>query len=74
MTIKYFIQVFCTDLSQLTLDVMAHRGLNPHTCDVHIEFDGGQDILKVAITITDREGIEETGRSRYSDVSLFLIG
>ena len=62
-------QVFCTDCSQLVLDVMAHRGLNPHTCDVHCGFDGGQSILKLALTVTDRLEGEKSGRSHYSDVS-----
>ena len=52
---------------------MAHRGLNPHTCDVHIGLDGGQDILKVGLTVTDRLLVEETGRSRYSQVGCWMI-
>ena len=61
-------QVFCTDSSQLVQDVLLHRGLNPHSCDVHCGFDGGQGMLKLGVTITDRAGVEECGRSRYSDV------
>ena len=61
-------KVFCTDCSKLTLDVMAHHGLDPHNCDVHIGLDGGQDILKVALTITDRLEVEKNGRSCYSQV------
>ena len=53
---------------------MAHRGLNPHTCDVHIGIDGGQDILKVALTITDRLGVEKIGRSHYSEVGHVICG
>ena len=64
-------QVFCDDSSQLLLDVMAHRGLNPHSCDVHCGFDGGQGMLKLGLTITDRLEMEETGRSRYSHVSMY---
>ena len=60
--------MFCNDCSKLALDVMTHRGLNPHTCDVHIGIDGGQDILKVALTITNRLGAEKMGRSHYSQV------
>ena len=48
---------------------MVHRGLNPSSCDIHCGFDGGQGILKVALTITDRLEDEHTGRSHYSDVS-----
>ena len=61
--------MFCTDCSQLVLDVLAHRGLNPSTCDVHCGFDGGQSILKFALTVTDRLEGEKRGRSHYSDVS-----
>ena len=48
---------------------MVHGGLNPSSCDIHCGFDGGQGILKVALTITDRLEDEYTGRSHYSDVS-----
>ena len=47
---------------------MAYRGLNPHLCDVHIGLDGGQDILKVALTITERQGGHTSGRAYYSQV------
>ena len=67
-----FQKVFCTDCSQLVLSVMAHRGLNPQTCDVHCGFDGGQSMLKLAVTITDRLEGEKSGRSLYSDVSLYI--
>ena len=60
--------MFCTDVSQLVLNAMAHRGLNPHTCDVHCGFDGGQAMLKLAVTVTDRAEGEKRGRSHYSDV------
>ena len=61
-------QVFCTDVSQLVLDVIAHRGLNPHNCDVHCGFDGGQSMLKLALTVTDRLEGDSRGRAHYSDV------
>ena len=51
---------------------MAHRGLNPQTCDVHCGFDGGQSMLKLAVTITDRLEGEKSGRSHYSDVSSYI--
>ena len=64
--------MFCDDLSQLVLDVMAHRGLDPHSCDVHCGFDGGQGMLKLAVTVTDRLESKESGRSHYSQVIVFL--
>ena len=50
------------------LEVLAHRGLNPQTCDVHVGIDGGQGMLKLGVTITDRLEQEESGRSFYSQV------
>ena len=50
------------------MEVMTSRGLNPHTCDVHCGFDGGQGILKLAVTITDRQELDKSGRSHYSEV------
>ena len=47
---------------------MTHRGLNPYTCDVHIGMDGGQSMLKIALTMTDRLGVERSGRATYSEV------
>ena len=58
--------VFCDDSSQFVLNVMAHRGLDPQSCDVHCGFDGGQGMLKLAVTITDRQESEQSGRSLYS--------
>ena len=66
---KILYQVFCTDSSQLVQDVFSHR-------DVHCGFDGGQGILKLGVTITDRADVEEGGRSHYSDVkipNIFLL-
>ena len=68
-----YLQVFCIDCSKLTLDVMAYRGLNPHLCDVHIGLDGGQDILKVALTITERQGGHTSGRAYYYQVFEILL-
>ena len=58
------------------MDVLSHRGMDPQTSDVHVGIDGGQKMLKLAITITDRFGEEETGRSHYSHVSqhIFMKG
>ena len=78
--------VFCDDVNQFILDVMHHRGMNPHECDIHCGFDGGQDMLKLAVTVTDRFEVEHSGRSHYVDgvapktaknssvKKLFLIG
>ena len=51
------------------LDVMSRRGMDPQTSDVHIGFDGGQGILKLGVTITDRQELDLSGsRSHYSEV------
>ena len=70
MKLFVFLKVFCNDCSQLVLSAMSHRGLDPQTCDVHCGFDGGQSMLKLAVTITSRIEKEKIGRSKYSDVSL----
>ena len=45
------------------------RGLNPGDCDVHVGFDGGQGILKIGFTVTEREKMDnDSGRSRYAQV------
>ena len=49
------------------LDVLTHRGLNPHNSDVHCGIDGGQGSLKVGITVTERNS-SKSGRAHYSDV------
>ena len=49
------------------------RGEDPQQCDVHVGFDGGQDLLKIAYTVTKRTGEEKSGRSRYSDVRLLVV-
>ena len=36
---------------------------------MHCGFDGGQSILKLALTVTDRLEWEKSGKSHYSDVS-----
>ena len=62
------IQVFCEDVSQLVLDVLSHRGMNPQSSDVHCGIDGGQGSLKLAVTITERDQSETSGRAHYSHV------
>ena len=61
--------MFCTDCDELLQPVMRDRGLNPHECDVHVGFDGGQDMLKIGFTITPKDIKNENskGRSSYSD-------
>ena len=39
------------------------------TSDVHIGIDGGQKMLKLGVTITERTDSEKSGRCHYSDVS-----
>jgi hypothetical protein len=72
MRYKHLLQVFCDDSSQLVLDVIARRGMNPQTSDVHCGFDGGQEMLKLGVTITDRQELDESGRAFYSQVATFF--
>ena len=46
--------VFCSDCDEVVQLVLFERGLDPHDCDVHCGFDGGQGILKIGVTITER--------------------
>ena len=64
--------MFCEDSSQLVLKILSHRGMNPAESDVHVGIDGGQNMLKLWVTITDRSDTEVTGRSLYSHVSSFF--
>ena len=51
------------------MKILAERGIQPTSAHVHCGFDGGQGILKVAISVTDKKKIEENnGRSKYSEV------
>ena len=60
--------VFCEDCDELVQLVLYERGLDPHACDVHVGFDGGQGILKIGFTVTERnETVTPTERSKYSD-------
>ena len=67
---KYFLfyKVFCSDTNQLVLEILNHRGMDPQTSDVHVGIDGGQNMLKLGITITDKQESTKTGRSLYSQV------
>ena len=38
------------DCDELVQTVLYERGLDPHDCDVHVGFDGGQGILKIGFT------------------------
>ena len=54
--------------------VIHERGLNPHDCNEHVGFDGGQGLLKIGFTVTDRtETAKEPGRSKYSEVRFFIL-
>ena len=66
--ISLFHQVFCTDANQFVLEVLTHRGMDPQISDVHVGIDGGQNMLKLGITITDKQDSTKTGRSLYSQV------
>ena len=56
------------------MDILAHLGLDPQNSDVHVGFDGGQDILKLALTVTEWKDLAETGRAHYSEVcSLYSV-
>ena len=63
--------MFCVDCDDFVQEIISYRGLNPNSSDCHCGLDGGQGILKVGITITDRDevGKESVGRSTYADVS-----
>ena len=61
--------MFCNDVNQLVLDILSHRQMDPQQSDVHIGIDGGQDMLKLGVTITDKLDVRETGRSHYAHVS-----
>ena len=66
-----YCQVFCNDCDLLVQKTLLHRGDNPHECDVHCGFDGGQGLLKIGYTITKRTNETDPGRSSYSDVCIF---
>ena len=51
-------------------DLIVARDINPHTSDAHVGIDGGQGMLKVGVTVTDREEEECSGRSNYLSVSI----
>ena len=56
----------------MVLKVLTERGMDPSTADVHVGIDGGQNMLKVGITITERNDNEEFGRATYNQV-IFTI-
>ena len=61
-------------MNQLVLKVLSERGLDPATADVHVGIDGGQNMLKVGVTITERIFDEQLGRSSYSQVIKISVG
>ena len=63
------LKVFCNDCDELVQLVIHERGLDPQDCDVHVGFDGGQGLLKIGFTVTERSGeVVPFGRSKYSEV------
>ena len=58
--------MFCSDLDKLVSDMISHRNIDPVTSDVKVGIDGGQGMLKVGMTISDRDNTEHVGRSHYS--------
>ena len=61
--------MFCSDTEKLVTDLIASRQIDPKSSDVNVGLDGGQGMLKVGMTITDRNEAEQSGRSLYSSVS-----
>ena len=49
--------VFCNNCDNLLQYVMSERGLNPHDCLVKVGFDGGQGILKIGFTISEKTSV-----------------
>ena len=69
------VQVFCNDCDELVQLVIHERGLAPQDCDVHVGFDGGQGLLKIGFTVTERcEEVSLRSRSKYSEVCQPLNG
>ena len=63
--------MFCKDCDKLIQTVLDERSPKPEDCDVHCGFDSGQGMLKIAVTVTERNGDESVrGRSKYSQVLL----
>ena len=54
------------------MDVLSHRQMDPQASDVHVGIDGGQKMLKLGVTITDKLDVGEAGRSHYVHVSNLL--
>ena len=54
-------------------DLISHRAIDPESSDVHVGLDGGQGMLKIGLTITDRDKSGQPRRSKYSDVSILTL-
>ena len=65
------LQVFCQNCDELLTLILAERQMNPTDCHVHCGFDSGQGILKIAISVTDKNEVQEEscGRAKYSQVT-----
>ena len=66
-------KVFCTDPADLLQVVLAHRGLSMDNVDVHVGIDGGQNWLKLGLTVTERKETLNTGRACYAEVEFLYI-
>ena len=64
--------MFCSCPDSLVSYLVSQRDMNADTSDVHIGIDGGQGMLKVGLTVTDRGDRKEDGRSKYSEVSNYF--
>ena len=65
--------MFCTDPADLLQAVIAHRGLSLQDVDVHVGIDGGQNWLKMGLTITERKETLKTGRACYAEVKHYIF-
>ena len=52
-------EVFCTDCDAIPQYILKIWRLKPHTCSIHCGFDGGQGLLKIGLTITERAAITD---------------
>ena len=63
--------MFCTVCDALVQQVFRERGLDPFECDVHCGFDGGQGLLKIALTVTQRLTEEQIGHQSHVGLNFF---
>ena len=54
--------------------VLTERGVLPTDAHIHCGFDGGQGVIKIAISITDQSQSDQNkGRAKYSEVLYMYI-